>query len=182
MGMRTFLWANPADRNMAVDGMIEVTVERLSAATLRFRYLVHGRIDEIALPAPAPPLRVNNLWRTTCFEAFLAPVAAPGYREFNFSPSSQWAAYDFAAYRTGMVEAALPAAPDIALTTTANRLEMAATLSLDLGQDPYRLGVAAIIEARDGTKSHWAASFPGGSSDFHHHSCFGLELPSAPAP
>jgi hypothetical protein len=181
--MQTRLWVHPADKNMAVDGDIGVTVERLSAATLRLRFLVHGRIDALVLPPPAPPLRANNLWRTTCFEAFLAPAAGPGYRELNFSPSSQWAAYEFSAYRADMIEAPVFAPPDIEMVTSSDRLELAVTLSLGLGEDPYRLNLAAVIEERGGAQSHWAVNHPGGGApDFHHHACFALELPPAPGP
>ena len=180
--MQTGLWPHPASPSSILSGEIEVTVERLSITTLRFRYLILGRIDELILPPPAPPLRANNLWRTTCFEAFLAPASAQGYRELNFSPSSQWAAYEFSAYRAGMVEAWLPAPPEISLRGDGDQLEMMATISLDLGKEPYRLGLAAVIEERGGNRSFWAVSHAGVAPDFHHPSCFALDLPPAPGP
>lgn len=182
--MQTGLWYHPANPCSAVLGDIAVTVERLSATTVRFRYLLRGRIDDLVLPPPAPPLRANNLWRTTCFEAFLAPVDGPGYRELNFSPSSQWAAYDFSAYRAGRVDASLPGPPDIALARRADRFEIAATISLELGQEPYRLGLSAVIEERGGNKSFWSVSHLRGDAppDFHHPACFALELPAAESP
>jgi len=181
--METRLWAHPSCSSAAVDGEIVATIERLSAGTLRFRYLLAGRIDQLVLPPPAPPLRANNLWRTTCFEAFLAPADGPDYRELNFSPSSQWAAYEFSAYRAGRVDAWLPAPPEIKLTSQKDCLELTVTLSLDLEREPYRLGLSAVIEDRGGRISYWAVSHPGGGSppDFHHRSCFALELPPAEA-
>jgi hypothetical protein len=180
--MQTGLWYHPAYPCSAVLGEIAATVERLSATTLRFRYLVLGRIDDLVLPPPAAPLRANNLWRTTCFEAFLAPLDGFGYRELNFSPSSQWAAYDFSAYRAGRVDASLPAPPDIEVARQADRLEITVTVSLDLGQEAYRLGLTAVIEERGGHKSFWSVSHAGGAPDFHHPACFALELPAPPSP
>src|SRR5215831_18468784 len=64
-------------------------------------YSLTGDLDAVLLPPPAPPERTDELWRHTCFEAFLARAGA-GYLEFNLSPSGQWAAYEFERYRVGM--------------------------------------------------------------------------------
>jgi hypothetical protein len=177
--METALWAHPAYPSAAVDGEIGVSVERLSATTLRFQYLVAGRIDELVLPAVAAPLRTDDLWKTTCFEAFLAPEDTSTYQEFNFSPSSQWAAYDFTAYRSGMAQAALPAPPEISVDRQPDCLAVTVTLSLCLPQEPFKLGLAAIIDERGGRKSYWALAHADGSPDFHRRHCFVLELPPA---
>jgi hypothetical protein len=177
--METALWAHPAYPTAALDGEILVSVERLSATSLRFRYLVLGRIDELVVPVAAAPLRTDDLWKTTCFEAFLAPVNTSAYQEFNFSPSSQWAAYDFTAYRAGMVQAALPAPPEISVDRQPDRLAVTVTLSLYLPQEPQKLGLSAVIEERGGRKSYWAVSHAGDSPDFHRQHCFVLELPPA---
>lgn len=172
------LFAHPAYYSNVVDA-IEVSIERLSTTVFRFRYAVRGRIDEIVLPAPSAPVRGNNLWRTTCFEAFLAPKDMPGYLELNFSPSSRWAAYEFSAYRDGMVQAGLPAPPDIDLSVRSERLDLMAKLLLDPRRVPCRLGLSAVIEEKNGTKSYWALAHPPGKPDFHHPDCFVLELPPA---
>jgi hypothetical protein len=46
--------------------------------------------------------RTDELWKQTCFEAFVGSPAEESYFEFNFSPSTQWAAYGFDSYRAGM--------------------------------------------------------------------------------
>src|SRR5688572_23280333 len=113
--MQVRLWSHPANPSITpLD--IHAGCERLSATVLRFRYLVRGAIGELVIPPRSSPIRANNLWRHSCFEAFLSPGEGPAYVELNFSPSSQWAAYDFEDYRQGMVQASLPAPPDIEVT------------------------------------------------------------------
>jgi hypothetical protein len=177
--MQTELWCHPAHPSAAVEA-IAVTVERLGPQALHIDYSVAGRIGELALPIPAPPIRADNLWRTTCFEAFLAPVDASHYRELNFSPSSQWAAYEFCAYRAGLVPMALPAAPRIAMARRPDRLDLSVALTLDLGAGPGRIGLCAVVEERGGRFSYWALAHPPGEPDFHHPACFAFELPPAP--
>lgn len=175
------LFAHPACPAFRIEA-VEAGVERLSASLLRLRYCVRGEIDRLALPPPSPPLRANKLWETTCFEAFVKPAGRSDYRELNFSPSGRWAAYDFAAWRDPIGDSWLPAAPDIALERGPDRLDLIATLSLDLPDEPCRLGLSAVIDEIGLGLSYWALHHPGDGADFHHDACFALELPPAPVP
>ena len=176
--MQIDLWPHPAACSIAPLA-VSAGCERLSATVLRFRYQVRGDIDALVVPPQSPPIRADNLWRTTCFEAFLAPVQGSAYVELNFSPSSQWAAYDFTAYRHGMGQAATPAPPDIEVDRHADRLELIATASLDAAARSCRLGLCAVIEEHGGRLSYWADSHQGDRPDFHRRDCFALELPAA---
>ncbi|MDF7777123.1 DOMON-like domain-containing protein [Sphingomonas sp. AOB5] len=46
----------------------------------------------------------------------------------------------------------------------------------------WEMGISAVIEEADGTKSYWALKHPAGKPDFHHPDCFALELPAPEAP
>ena len=74
---------------------IEVDVARPRAGSLILTYAVTGKIGELAMPPIADPVRTDELWQHTCFEAFLRGSVGAGYFEFNFAPSTQWAAYRF---------------------------------------------------------------------------------------
>jgi len=43
-----------------------------------------------------------------------------------------------------------------------------------------RIGLSAVIEETDGTKSYWALRHPPGKPDFHHPDCFALTLGAPP--
>lgn len=146
---------------------------------LTIEYGITGPIDALSVPAPAVPRRSDGLWRTTCFELFVA-IGGEDYLEFNFSPSGGWAAYRFNGYRADMCELAMPP-PQIALETGASRLSLKATFSLaalpeaTIGQ----AGLCAVIEEATGEKSYWALAHPRGAPDFHHPDCFALDLGAA---
>src|SRR6202790_1024396 len=80
---------------------VDVDVEHLRGTGLMLSYAVTGKIGDVRLPPVVAAARTDELWRHTCFEAFLRPSADPGYYEFNFSPSTQWAVYRFDSYRSG---------------------------------------------------------------------------------
>ena len=101
----------------------------------------------------------------------------PKYRECNFSPSGEWAVYDFRGYRDGGgLENEL--APGIDVHKTMDRLELAAEIGQDLlphGR-PLRLGLSAVVEETGGILSYWALRHPPGKPDFHHTDAFALQL------
>ncbi len=161
----------------AVDA-IEVEVTRASPSGLSLRYRAVGRMADVALAPPAAPLRTDELWRTTCFEAFLKPEGGAGYVELNVAPSSEWAAYGFSSYREGMAPLEITM-PRIEARRGDDRFELDVVLDFAdiLPPGPCRLALCAIIEERSGAKSYWALAHPPGRPDFHHDAGFAALLP-----
>jgi hypothetical protein len=172
------------DSSCAAAARIEVDVARPSEHHLVLRYAVTGAMSDLYLPPAAAPARAEGLWRRTCFEAFVGAAPGGAYLEFNFAPSTQWAAYGFTSYRTGMRPADEIAAPRIDVERTDARFELSVSLDLDpapfLPSDaPWRLGLAAVVEEADGGISYWALAHPPGRADFHHADGFALALATA---
>ena len=155
-------------------------VARPHACRLMFAYILAGRISDLALPPTAAATRADELWRRTCFEAFVAVSPGAGYYEFNFAPSTQWAAYRFSGYRTGMRVATEIEAPEILVESSSKRYVLQASLELDRAllspASTLRLGLSAVIEETSGHRSYWALAHPPGNADFHHSDCFVLEV------
>jgi len=144
--------------------------------SLILSYVVSGRISDLRWPPVVALARADELWRHTCFEAFVRPSTGPAYYEFNFSPSTRWAAYHFSGYRGGMRVATEIAAPRIEVRSTAESFTLQAALELDGLSSPLHLGLSAVLEETNGRKSYWALAHPPGKPDFHHADCFALEL------
>ena len=67
-------------------------------------------------------------------------------------------------------------APEIVVQDNLTWWQVGVTVPLDQG--PWRLGLSAVLEAKDGTKSYWALAHPPGDQpDFHHPDCFAARLP-----
>jgi hypothetical protein len=166
---------HPDSRCAAATG-IEADIARPRPGGLILSYVVRGRISDLRLPPIVASARADELWRHTCFEAFVRPSASPGYYEFNFSPSTQWAAYRFDSHRSGMRVATGIGAPWIEVRSSAATYTLQATLELDGLSSPLHLGLSAVIEETNGGKSYWALAHPPGKADFHHADCFTLEF------
>ncbi|QDP18482.1 hypothetical protein [Sphingomonas xanthus] len=122
-----------------------------------------GDIAKVKRPTPVTPARADDLWCTTCFELFIAGEGQ-AYREYNFSPSGQWAAYCFTAYREGMAQA--DAAVAIENSRSATMFEQAVTIRADI-PNPAWVGLTAVVEEDDGIIRYWSTGFAPGKPDFH---------------
>lgn len=180
------------------------TIGRGGPRTLMLTYFAQGPMRTLRTPpwrGGGKGERRDELWRTTCFEAFLRVEGEPDYYEFNFAPSKDWNAYRFNGYREGMRPARVAVSniwwehgypfvpghyPTCAENEEYGRTHGFQTAQVDLGQAmdlpldrPWHLGLSAVIEERNGNKSYWALKHPPGAPDFHHADCFALELPAA---
>jgi hypothetical protein len=163
---------------------IDVDIARPRPDSLVLHYFVTGKITDLRMPPVTAPARAHELWRHTCFEAFVRAPPSAAYYEFNFAPSMQWAAYRFSAYRREMSVANEVSAPRIDVQSSDEYYELQASLELDgMSSLPsgaaWRLGLSAVIEETSGNNSFWALAHPPGKADFHHSDCFAYELPAA---
>lgn len=149
-----------------------------TVAGLALRYRFSGDPATLRLPAAQPPGPADGLSQSTCCEAFVASPAGSDYREFNFSPSGQWAAYRFTNYRQRDVAFAPAELPPLAFRRLADGFELQATLPAALlpAAGPLLLGLSAVIEGADGDKDYWALAHAGERPDFHCRQTFTLVL------
>ena len=164
---------------------IDVEVSRPRPGNLLLHYFVTGKTSDLLTRRATVSLRTDELWRHTCFEAFVRASPSAAYYEFNFAHSTQWAAYRFGAYRDKMCETSEVSAPRIDVQSSGELYELQASLALagtDLPSDAvWCLGLSAVIEETSGRKSYWALAHPLGKVDFHHADCFAYELPATPS-
>jgi hypothetical protein len=149
------------------------------------QFVLQGLLDRLVIPELGEQVQRDDLWRHTCFEAFVRPAGGDDYHEINLAPSRAWAAYRFGAYRDGMTPSFLEPATLIHVEQGLHSLTLAALL--DMGDDrllrgELDVGLSAVIEATDGSKSYWALAHGAGPPDFHNRDCFVARLPSVEAP
>ena len=175
--MKQTLILHPAVRHTAVAN-IEVDVDRSTGGRLRLRYQVEAPLIYLSIAGPAAAVRTDGLWQTTCFELFVRVPSDATYTEYNFSPSSAWAAYRFEEYRERSADLELSRSPEIAIDVGESHFVLEADLILPSPWDAstVELGLSAVIEEADGTRSYWALGHPPGLPDFHHPDCFALTL------
>jgi hypothetical protein len=157
---------------------IEAAITRPRSYCLELSYVIIGQLEALSLPPITAAKRADELWRHTCFEAFIRTTHTE-YYEFNFSPTSAWTACRFSGYRRGQSVAAIPA-PIITARSDSDRYSLQASLQLESlylpEQLPWHLGLSAVIEDKSGRLSYWALAHPADKPDFHHPESFVREF------
>ena len=166
----------PAEPPFKVWANVDYAAALGAAATANIWFGVGAPIGRFEPPQATEPGRADELWKTTCFEAFIRAQGEEAYREWNFAPSGEWAAYEFSGYREGMAEAEIAQPPYVRIEDNFTWWGLGATIAVPA--DPkWELGLSAVLEEKDGTKSYWALAHPAGDKpDFHAADCFAAKL------
>jgi hypothetical protein len=174
------LTAHASTPNDAVRSL-EVRLQAEEPGILVLQYSLMADMPRIRVPPAGAGGRADALWKHTCFEVFVATADGPGYHEFNFSPSLNWAIYGFSAYREGMSPAEIGRAPEISVRRDDHGLELTSAVHLGQmaglrGARHLRIALAAVIQEGNGRLSYWGLRHPPGKPDFHHADGFALEV------
>ena len=152
---------------------------------LTLHYSLSGALQPILLPASAAEQRRRDeLWQTTCFEAFLGRPGQPKYWEINLAPSGDWNLYALSDYRTGLQpEASVSQLPftmdrlqsDPADPQTLQRLDLEVVVDLSAlirADAPLELSATTVLEHRELGCTYWAWRHTGPEADFHRRESF----------
>jgi len=133
---------------------------------------VYGEMDQLLFPAPTEsPTRKDDLWKSTCFEFFIAIQDQPHYWEFNMSPSGNWNVYAMDAYRQVNMREEY-AFTQLPFEFRKTRDEVSLDISVDLNpivppEQILQIGITTIVQTKDSNESYWALAHPGQHADFH---------------
>lgn len=163
------------------DYSLHVKLEVIPHQGLTLCYILCGAINGCRIPATKMPAFAIGLWEHTCFEVFIALANEPQYHEFNFSPSSEWAAFAFSDIRK-QTEYNTWQAPVISVNQNSKQLQLStvialANLPLNAKQQPLHIGLSAVLELNTGVHYYWALHHAKSHPDFHVRNSFSLILP-----
>jgi hypothetical protein len=175
------LTCHPESHRAAVRG-VSAVLRGAAGGAVAIGFVLRADLARIRISPGTWGTRADGLWQHTCFEVFLAPREAAGYREFNFTPAGEWAAYPFHRYR----ERAAPldlAAPELAVRTSDASIELDVVLRREHfpSRHPgggWRIGLSAVVEDDAGALTYWALNHAPGKPDFHHPDAFAVDLAS----
>ena len=119
--------------------------------------------------------RRDNLWQSTCFEAFFSEPGAEHYWELNLAPTGHWNAYRLKSYRAGLEQEAAIVGLPYSLRRGAGVLDLRLSLNL-LPLLPDRcdleLSITSVLALSAGGCSYWALRHCGSEADFHRRDSF----------
>jgi hypothetical protein len=162
----------PATPGFKLWASVDHVAKLSDTATTNIWFGIGAPASRFVIPKLSEPWRADGLWDTTCFEAFVQPDGEAGYCEWNFAPTGNWQAYDFTGYREGGERAQVDSPPYVRMEDNFTWWTVGATIAVEAARQ-WRLGLAAILEETDGTKSYWALAHANAQEpDFHKGDCF----------
>lgn len=181
--------ANGLAHALAPGGMLLATMLALPEGGALFEFrLEQAALARLALPPQgAAGGAADGLWQHTCFEVFLGLPDDPAYREFNFSPTGDWAVYEFLSQRQPNPAFHFDGTVQIRCARSAERFVLEAVVpaqALPLAAPGTELlaSLCAVLERTDGTLEYWAVQHSGAQPDFHARESFVLMLKTAVSP
>jgi hypothetical protein len=161
---------------------------RVDVAT---RWSVRGLVAEYTLAVPAGRLALSPrsavpaardfLWKRTCGELFVGVRGEPGYIEFNFSPSGDWASYQFDGYRQNSRDRFWRGPPpEVRVMPGEGATRLIATVPYEAFQcllrdelmPPLEAAFTLVLEDGLGDLSFWSLAHPRAEPEFHDRAGF----------
>ena len=167
---------------------------QLTSGELRLSYKIEGadakEFSKISVPPiDSSPSRMNELWKTTCFECFVPCLDSEAYLELNLSPSGAWNLYAFKSYREGMTEfqinpLSIPKQTILSRSESELVSEWIVPLTglrqgmVSVKRNELRLGslgLTTVLQTSVAT-TYWALKHDGVKPDFHLRSSFSYSI------
>lgn len=136
---------------------------------ITLEYQVLGHMAHYHFPKPTKQKRANNLWLDSSFELFLAPKNRTSYYEINVSPSTQWNAYMFQAYKQEMKESTIFSTPSIKILHLEEEYSFSFEMAVQEGflSQKLEINLAVILLGNDGVRNFYSLVKGEGMPDFH---------------
>lgn len=158
---------------------MEVELSVSPCGEIQCGYRLQAQPGSIVLPRAGSMLDSERLWEHTCCELFVGAQANREYDEWNFSPTGQYAHFEFDRYRNRRAGSVRPAAaPSLDVTVEPDRLELVGRVPAET-QMLLRLAPTVVVEHPGDKRSFWALYHPAADPDFHHADGFVVSV--APA-
>lgn len=175
----------PYDLQNTLPIEIHCSGNRLNKHSIELSYVIAGNIENIRFDTPADhPKRTDELWKKTCFEAFIKPDDTSSYWEYNLSPSGNWAIYGFRDYREEQFDELSLSIPAIQFDRQGEQITLRSQIPLPepLIKKNLNFGLSAVVQDINGDIYYYALQHTKSQPDFHAHDSFSIAMSAWPQP
>jgi len=137
---------------------------------------LHTPAETLVRPEPCGQIeRRDQLWQSTCFEAFFAEPGQERYWEINLAPNGHWNVYRLDRYRQGLRPELLVNGLTYALRQSDTELQISFSLNLQpliAESSALECSLTAVLDHPKHGCSFWALNHSGDQADFHRRDSF----------
>jgi len=169
--MKNRLKPHTPTSNLFVDSSLKLTKSKIVLS-----FVIKGKLFDYTFPKKYKLQRLDELWKETCFELFLAGDDK-SYYELNFSPSFGWNFYLLNAYRAEPKELEVLNEPKIKSEKREDEFSIYFELeSKNLNFEKFtHYNLATILLTKEKKRTFWAIKHLKDRADFHDRESF-LEI------
>ena len=143
---------------------------------LQVSFALQTPAETVLRPQPCGQIeRRDELWQSTCFEAFFAEPGQERYWEINLAPNGHWNVYRLDGYRRGLRPEPLVSGLTYALRQSAAELQLRFSLNLQpliAESSGLECSLTAVLDHPQHGCSFWALNHSGDQADFHRRDSF----------
>jgi hypothetical protein len=139
---------------------------------INLSFSILGDISKIIIPNTEftkDYKRKDDLWKTTCFELFLASKTSKSYSEINVSSSYEYNIYSFTDYRKNMQLENNLSIKNIKKDISSNLLNL--TFSIEsknkINIEDLIINITSVVESTNNEIEYWAINHLEDKADFH---------------
>ena len=157
------------------DGTTTLNIESLlfiKEKSIEISFIISGALSEYIFPQKSEKKRVNELWKSTCFELFLVNSKKEAYYELNFSSSLAWNFYRLSGYRADIKEVQHISTPQIKVYKNDNEFKIVLEMEVENLEEFDSCNVACILLKNNHERTFWSLHHHLDKADFHHRQNF----------
>lgn len=147
----------------------ELTIEN---KYLQISFSIKGILSEYFFPSKVEQKRVNELWKSTCFELFLANSKTEAYYELNFSSSLAWNFYCLSGYRNELEEVQNVSTSKIEVFKSADEFKIVLEIKIDKLNEFDICNIACVLLNKKNERIFYSVYHHLDKADFHNRQNF----------
>ena len=158
----------------SIDNVSITSTLNIFPKKVHLTFMLNGEIKNYIVPNKEKLKRANELWKTTCFELFLANSKEEKYYELNISPTLAWNFYTLSEYRAVPKEVAEEIEPLIMSRRDEENYEITFELeSKTVNFEAFdTFNLACILLSNAKKRTFWSLNPQHGLPDFHNQQSF----------
>ena len=150
--------------NITIEASLSLTSQQLELS-----FLLQGVGDHYLFERESQAKRADELWRATCFEAFVKNLNSKEYWELNIAPNGSWNLYRFSDYREDMQEESRVLTPKVLFKQERDKVRVSIKVDFmeKLFDERVDFNLALILLDMEGKRHFFTLNPKEGVADFH---------------
>ncbi len=154
--------------------LLDADLQLISADCIEVLFKWQDKSKQIIFAEGPVAGRFHELWKQTCFEAFVQPVGDSKYFEINLNTHKAWNVYEFENYREPQPPVECAAADVIDVQIKEDFLRARIKFN-KMEFKKLKVSLCAVLNLKETGTTYWSFQHVDAKPNFHHFGSFVIE-------